>query len=417
MRMSVASALSSPASRVLERLRVGFFRIFFPLLLAAIAASEWVVLARVATRLGVAPHPVLHLLGPVSFYAVNRWLARRLRAGGRGTLVSTYVAFAFTAVFCGAFVGIAELVWAVARLGTLPAVRAGLVPVAGVARWDQAFEAVVDLGLAGIGGLFLYGYTVGRRALEITSRRVAIRGLPPAFAGFRIVHVSDLHVGRFLGPDELRRHVERVNALDPDLICITGDLVDRAETCASGFPVLAALRARHGVVVTLGNHDFAAGADAVTAALHRHTPFTVLRNAVTDVAIDGARFAVVGVDDLGRDWARGVLEHPALPPLVRRLPQGLPFIVLSHRPDCFAQAAELGASLVLSGHTHGGQLALPPLLGRRVRNLAEFITRYDRGVFERGDATLVVSNGLGFTGQRVRLFTPREIGCIELWPA
>jgi len=389
---------------------------FFPLLFAGIAVSEWVVVARMAARVGAAPQPLLHVLGPIAFYALNSWLVRRLRAGG-GTAVSLYVGFAFTSIFCGAFVAVAEAVWGLARLGAMPAVLAGLVPVADVARWERAFGVGIDAGIGLIGGLLVYGYTVGRRALAVTSLRVPIRGLPAAFAGFRIVHVSDIHIGRFLGLDELRRHVERVNALDPDLVCITGDLVDRAETCASGFPVLAGLRARHGVVVTLGNHDVYAGAEAVTAALLRDTSFTVLRNAVTEVVADGARLAVVGVDDLGRDWARGVLEHPALPPLARRVPDGMPFIVLSHRPDCFAQAAQVGARLILSGHTHGGQLALPRLLGRRVRNLAEFITPYDRGVFHNGDATLVVSNGLGFTGQRVRLFTPREIGCIELWPA
>jgi hypothetical protein len=80
------------------------------------------------------------------------------------------------------------------------------------------------------------------------------------------------------------------------------------------------------------------------------------------------------------------------------------------------QAAALGAHLVLSGHTHGAQPGLPGLGGRRVRHLAEFITRYDRGLFRDADATLVVSRGLGFTGQPIRLFTPREIGCLELWP-
>jgi predicted MPP superfamily phosphohydrolase len=275
----------------------------------------------------------------------------------------------------------------------------------------------VDLGLALIGGLFLVGYTVGQRALAVTTLRVAVPDLPASLAGFRIVHLSDLHIGRYLGLDELRRHVERVNALDADLVCITGDLVDHADTCAGAFPVLAGLRGRHGVLVTLGNHDVAAGAEAVTAALRRATPFTVLRDARADVGAEDARLAVLGVDDLGRDWARGVPEHPALPALARDVPPGTPTIVLTHRPDCFAQAAALGAHLVLAGHTHGGQIALPLPGRRRVRNLAQFITRYDRGVFRCGDATLVVSNGLGFTGQRVRLFTPREIGTIELWPA
>jgi hypothetical protein len=414
--VDLAATPSSSAGRAVERLRLAFFRAFFPLLLGTIAVGEWVVVARAAARLGAALHPVAHLLGPASFFVLNRWLIRRRRAGGR--LVSAYTAFAFTCVFAAAFVGVAELVWTVARIGAAPAVQlARLVPTANLTSWTRAFENFVDLGMAAIGGLFVFGYTVGRRALDVTSLDIAVPGLPATLAGFRIVHLSDLHIGRYLDPDELRHHVERVNALDPDLVCITGDLVDHAETCATGFPVLAGLRARHGVLVTLGNHDVAAGAEAVTEALRRHTPFTVLRNARADVGHEGARMAVVGVDDLGRDWARGVPRHPALPPLAREVAAGVPMIVLTHRPDCFPQAAELGATLVLAGHTHGGQLGLPALLGRRVRNLAEFITRYDRGVFRHGRATLVVSNGLGFTGQRVRLFTPREIGCIALRPA
>jgi predicted MPP superfamily phosphohydrolase len=123
------------------------------------------------------------------------------------------------------------------------------------------------------------------------------------------------------------------------------------------------------------------------------------------------------VDDLGHDWARGVAEHPALPGLTRHVPDGAPLVVLSHRPDCFPQAARLGAVLVLSGHTHGGQLALPFRVRGRRRNLAEFITRFDRGLYRDGDATLYVNRGLGFTAQRIRLFTPREIACITLTAA
>ena len=165
--------------------------------------------------------------------------------------------------------------------------------------------------------------------------------------------------------------------------------------------------------VTLGNHDFYAGADTVTAALRRLTPFRVLRDERVEVAIGGAVLTLLGIDDLGRDWARGVLEHPALPPLAAGVTAGRPFIVLSHRPDCFPQAARLGAALMLSGHTHGGQLALP-WPGRRTRNLAEFISAFDRGLYRDGDATVYVNRGLGFTGQKIRLFTPREIACLTL---
>src|SRR5207249_1899736 len=157
-----------------------------------------------------------------------------------------------------------------------------------------------------------------------------------------------------------------------------GEPIARAYTwlVAAAFATLAGLRARHGVLVTLGNHDFYAGAETVTEALRRLTPFTVLRDGAVHLDVDGARLTVVGIDDLGRDWARGVLEHPALPSLAAAVPAGNLLIVLSHRPDCFAQAARLGAALMLSGHTHGGQLALPAWLGRRARNLAQFISRF-----------------------------------------
>src|SRR5262245_22269494 len=314
-----------------------------------------------------------------------------------------YTAFAFTSVFGGAFLLVTALVWLGLWLG---AMGLGRDPTS----IRHQFAAAVDVGLSGIAGLFLAGYTVGRRALTVTRLRIAVPGLPPALDGFRIVHLSDLHIGQYLDRVELAEHVQRVNELAPDL-------VDRAETCAHAFPVLAGLEARYGVLVTLGNHDFAAGADGVTAALRRDTPFTVLRNDRLDLAVDDARLTVLGVDDLGRDWARGVPEHPALPALARALSPAATVMVLSHRPDCFPQASALGAHLMLSGHTHGGQLGFPGLSGRRIRNLAEFITRFDRGVFRDGAATLIVSRGLGFTGQPVRLFASREIGCLELCPA
>ena len=415
--------MTTHGSSVAERLRLAFFRSFFSTLIGAIALSEWVVTARALARVGVAVPWIGHVAGALAVFAFNRWLLRRMRTHASGTFVAVYTAFAFTCVFAGVFLGAAELLWGVARGGAALAHRLGLAPADALASWRGGVEAVIDGGLLAIALLFLFGYTVGRRKLAVTSLTVDVPGLPAEFAGARIVHLSDLHIGRYLGLEELRRHVERVNALAPDLICITGDLVDRPETCAIAFPVLAGLRARHGVFVILGNHDVAAGAETVTDALRACTPFHVLRNMRVDVEREGASLAVLGLDDLGRDWARGVREHPALPPLAEGVARGVPAIVLSHRPDCFDQAVALGASLMLSGHTHGGQLGLPALVRRgpgrvrRVRNLAEFITRYDRGVFTRGDATLVVSNGLGFTGQPVRLFTSREIGCIELQPA
>jgi len=403
--------------RTVERVRLAFFHAFLTLVLLAVAASQWAVLAWCLPQAGVALPAAAHVAGPAAIWLANRaLLARRAGLGGvAARVVRGYSAVAFTSVFCGAFLLAAAGARGLLELVAVPAIAAlGATGAAAAVDADGMFVALVDAGLAGIAALFAAGYTVGRRALEVTLLEVQAAELPPALDGLRLVHVTDLHIGEHLRPAELATHVERINRLAPDLVCITGDLVDRAETCGSAFPVLAGLRARHGVFVTLGNHDVGAGAEAVTAALRALTPFTVLRNALAVVRVGDARLAIAGLDDLGRDWARGVPAHPALPGLVRAVPPGVPLVVLSHRPDCFPQAAALGAALVLSGHTHGGQLGLPSFRRGRVRNLAEFISAFDRGVFRDGTATLLVNRGLGFTGQPVRIFSPREIACVAL---
>jgi hypothetical protein len=402
----------------LERWRLAFFRSFFRLLLLVVAVGEWACVAWTLHVLGVDPPAAVHVAVPLGLLAFNRWIVagRGRRSPALARLLRGYAAVAFTSLFCSLFLAGAGLLWAALRLLREPAglVLAGVVPPGAGAAVEAAYPVLVTAGLAAVAGSMLFGYTLGQRALDVTRREVPVPGLAPALDGLRIVHLSDLHIGQYLDVAGLAEHVRRVNALEPDLVCITGDLVDRAETCAAAFPTLAGLRARHGVFVVLGNHDVGAGAERVTAALRRLTVFTVLRNQRASVRVGDATLPVLGVDDLGRDWARGVSAHPALGPLAAALAPGEPWLLLSHRPDCFVQAARLGVSLMLSGHTHGGQLALPAWPGRRARNLAEFISPFDRGAYVDGDSTLYVNRGLGFTGQKIRLFTPREIACLEL---
>jgi len=278
---------------------------------------------------------------------------------------------------------------------------------------SRGYESSTTFGLAAIGLLFTYGYTFGQRELIFTRLRVPFRRAAKQLDGLRIAQISDIHIGRFMSTDMLSRFIERVNALNPDVTVITGDLLDSSKDIPRGFSVLSHLRAKYGVFVILGNHDEYAGADDVEAGLRQLTDFTVLRDSAASICVDGARLHIVGVNDLGRDWARGVREHPGLVKVLPQLPPDEPMLLLSHRPDLFPQAVAAGIELTLSGHTHGGQLSLPKL-GRRHLTLARFITSFDRGLYRDGDSSLYVNLGLGCTGQRIRLFAPREIAVFEI---
>src|SRR3989449_5528539 len=265
-----------------------------------------------------------------SIYALNRWMITRPRhvRSVTGTLIRVYVPVAFSSIFLALFLALAGGLWGVGALLARPHLA-------------HAYYWLVNAGFASVAGLLFYGYTFGRRQLAVSHLEVPVRGLPSTLDGLRLVHLSDLHIGAHLALAELGEHVKRVSALARDVICVTGDLVDRPEPCAEASPTLAGLRARHGVFVTLGNHDVYAGADTVTAALRRLTPFRVLRDERVEVAIGGAVLTLLGIDDLGRDWARGVLEHPALPPLAARATAGRPLIGLSHPPARLPHAAPL----------------------------------------------------------------------------
>ncbi len=397
-----------------------FFTHFFPLLLAVVSVAQW---ACVGWILAVAGYPLsvpAHLAGAAVAYAVNRRLIgtmRRLRDGdGWGpALLRVYSAMTFTSLFCAAFLVLSAGMWAVLRLalGALTVQARTLQPIEGGPAINSFFQWFTMAGFGAVVAAFAYGYTFGQRRLTVTQQRVPL-SYPPALDGLRIAQISDVHIGHNLTTEQLRRFVQRVNELRPDIISITGDIADGPTAdLAAELPVLAELRARCGVFAILGNHDHYAGADRVEAALRRYTPFTVLRDQMATVEIDGARLHVVGLDDLGRDWARGVHRHPGLTRLEPSLPAGDPILLLCHRPETFTHAAGLGIGLTLSGHTHGGQLAIPWFDGRR-RGLARFITPYDQGLFERDGCYLYVNRGLGVTGQRIRLFAPREISVIEV---
>lgn len=406
----------------IDRPRAGlarlFYRYFFLLLLVVASAAQWAVVAwglHVAT--GLALPWWGQALAVAALYAFNRWITALRPRHASGPAFRAYTATAFISLFCATFLLAVAALWGLTStlLGALSAqaltVGAQSSLVAGI---DGTFHWVATLGMVMIALTMGYGYAVGQHQLHVTRTTLPMRGLGRPL---RIAQISDIHVGQNLTMRQLRGFVDQVNRLDADLICVTGDIADSPSAdYARFFPLLGELRARYGVCAILGNHDHYAGADRVVDELQRWTPFQVLRDEAITLDVDGAALHVIGLDDRGRDWARGVLSDARLAELLEAAPGATPVLLLAHRPDVFHQAAAAGVGLTLSGHTHGGQLALPWFGGRR-RNLAEFITAFDRGLYAAQGVHLYVNCGLGVTGQRIRLFTPREISLFELEPA
>jgi hypothetical protein len=391
-----------------------FWANFFSLLLVFVAIAQWVCAAWLLGSLaGVSFPPWLHFVGPGSIYLLNRLIVARPlpRAGAGLTARRAYTGVAFTCVFALMFLVVSGAAWSV-LWSVLYAT--GLV---GTVVAPETYGLVVRVGgttvLVGVAAIMAWGYGIGARHLWVNRMELPIAGLDDSFDGKTIAQISDIHLGQFMTAERIGGYVDNVNALDADMIMITGDITDGLHHAHETFPVLGRLHARMGVYAILGNHDVATGASDVVDALHTHTDFTVLCDDTVAITEDGVGFDLIGLMDRGRDWARGLRESEILADLWDSADRERPKVVLSHRPDLFQHAADLGVGLVLSGHTHGGQLSLP--VGRRRRaSIARFMTRYPRGTYKDGDSWLHVNLGLGVTGQPVRVATPREITLITL---
>ncbi len=251
--------------------------------------------------------------------------------------------------------------------------------------------------------LAVFALIQGHRPPVLREQEVTLPGLPREHDGLQAVQISDLHLGTLIGRNWLRRLVNRVNGMRPDIVFAVGDVVDsnilRVEPL---LPELNRLRAPLGVWVALGNHEFYAGADRC-AELFERAGFQVLRDAAAEAA---PGLTIAGVDDLTARGLRGPAGQAAVDQaLGQRRAGGV--ILLSHTPWEARAAAARGAGLMLCGHTHNGQIwpfsylvqSRYPLLGGR----------YD---FE--GITVLVCRGSGTWGPRMRLWYPSELVRITL---
>lgn len=263
---------------------------------------------------------------------------------------------------------------------------------------DQAL--LLSLAVAGIGAF------VGLwQRPRLRRREIFVRNLPQAWEGYRIAHITDLHCGPFVSAGRVASWVAQVNALSADLVAVTGDLITQGSTYVTPVAqALGGLRAADGVFACMGNHDYFTTGDEVAVALER-AGLSVLRNRGVVLERGETSLYVAGVDDTWTD------RHDLHLALAARPPRA-PVVLLAHDPSLFPSAAAAGVDVMLSGHTHGGQIGVP-LLAHRF-NLARLITRFTTDLYRRGSCVLYVNRGLGTTGPPFRLFVRSEIALLVL---
>ncbi|MFB3922459.1 MAG: metallophosphoesterase [Terriglobia bacterium] len=261
-----------------------------------------------------------------------------------------------------------------------------------------------------------YGLLYGRLNLKTTHERIKLPRLPKAFHGFRVAQLSDIHIGPFMPEDEIRKYVQITNELRPDLILLTGDFITwDPNTQEPVVEALSGLKAPFGVLGCLGNHELWYEVEDSITRLFAARNIRILRQTDAQLQMGGDSLNFIGVDfqSVQRVGRPGV-GHPRryLEGVEKLVRPGMTNILLSHNPNTFDRAAELGIDLSLAGHTHGGQVTLefihPSLSPSRL------ITDYVEGWFKKESSQLYVNRGIGTMFVPVRLGAPPEITLFEL---
>jgi predicted MPP superfamily phosphohydrolase len=240
------------------------------------------------------------------------------------------------------------------------------------------------------------------RHLTVVEGEIPLAGWPAAFEGVSVLLITDIHTGSFLDPEVLEEVFGRLMTLRPDLILVGGDIATGQATDLVPFTAaFRSLAAPLGVYAVLGNHDHYTRAVPELVRNIEAAGMHLLHNSSVRLERGGSAISLAGLDDL--HWGRPDLDAA----LAGTTP---PVVLLSHNPDIFFEAAVRGVPLVLSGHTHGGQIRIPglPVLVRMSR------FHLDEGTYTRNGSWLVVSRGLGATGIPLRIACPPEAVFVHL---
>ena len=345
---------------------------------------------------------MLSLIITALFMPMGIGLGARMAGAGRNTARAViWLGWAGMGLFSSLFVLTVIREFTLLMVFAVDAIRPELLDF-------DAFRRNSALGVTLLGFLItLLGFSNARRTAAVSRVTVPIGNLPAALQGFQLVQISDIHIGPTIRGDYLRRIVSAVNRLHPDMVAITGDLVDGSvRELGPHVAPLAELASRHGSYFVTGNHEYYSGAHSWIAELRR-LGITVLLNDHVVLQHDGAMAVVAGVTDYNAAHFDPAHRSNPFAAIAGSPPDAGVKILLAHQPRSAPAAAEAGFDLQLSGHTHGGQFMPWNFF---VRMQQPFVS----GLHRLRQLWVYTSRGTGYWGPPKRFGAPSEITLLTL---
>lgn len=376
------------------------FLVFFVVMTSVVGGAHYFVWARLIrdAQLPPAAHRALTVLLVLLFLSIPGTLLSFRSLSLEAAKPLSYLAFGWLGLmlFIVTLLLVGELGRAFAAVGRLALDTAPLDPSRRTAL-ARLFAGAVTLATLGLGATAVRS---GLARVAVKRVDVALSRLPETMRGTTIAQLTDVHIGPTIGKDFLEEIVARTNEIQPDIVAITGDLVDGSVAdLREHVAPLKNLKARYGVYFVTGNHEYYSGHDEWCEELER-LGIRVLRNERVSIGNETDGFDLAGVDD----YSAG---NPDLAKAIAGRDPARELVLLAHQPKAIHEAERLGVGLQLSGHTHGGQLWPWKYLVRLQQPVVS-------GLEQIGRALIYVSNGTGYWGPPMRLGAPAEITQIVL---
>jgi len=297
-----------------------------------------------------------------------------------------------------------------------------------VIKFDESRRAFIRTSTVLVTGMAFTGAGIGvirKDDYEIKKHTIKINGLPEELKGFRIVQINDIHCGPYMEIDQMTIYCKIINSLSPDLILIPGDLTNSLEL--EVHPLIEAfknLKSKYGVYITLGNHDYFSNPDYIAGKITSDSPFKMLRNDSEFLNVKGKNLILLGLEDTRNSSGQrspDILKYMDETILITTQlanKKGIEFentpkLMLCHKPYLFKEMLDKNIDLILSGHTHGGQIVLAKI-GDLNLSIAAAVSPYISGLYQEKNSQMYISDGLGTVGMPIRLNCPPEITILTL---